>query len=124
MATQKSNTIWFDGQLVPWDEATVHVGAHALHYGSSVFEGIRAYALPDGPAIMCLEEHLDRLWDSARIYRLEIPYSREEIREAMPYLQSPRVEEFIRRYRHREAQRAEPGEQPVRPTELSQRRRS
>jgi branched-chain amino acid aminotransferase len=80
---QKSDKVWFDGQLVPWDQATVHVASHAIHYGSSVFEGIRAYALPDGPAIFRLEEHLDRLWDSCKIYRMEIPYPRAEIRQAI-----------------------------------------
>ena len=52
MALSKSNYIWMDGQLIPWDQATVHVGAHALHYGSSVFEGIRAYETGGGPAIL------------------------------------------------------------------------
>jgi branched-chain amino acid aminotransferase len=83
MAMQKSDKIWLDGQLVPWDQATVHVAAHALHYGSSVFEGIRAYGFPGGPAIFCLEEHLDRLWASSRVYRMEIPFSRAEIRQAI-----------------------------------------
>ncbi len=83
MTMLPSNTIWLDGQLIPWDQATVHVAAHVIHYGSSVFEGIRAYALPDGPAVFCLEEHLDRLWDSCRIYRVEIPYARQEIRQAI-----------------------------------------
>ncbi|MCR4406195.1 MAG: branched-chain amino acid transaminase [Anaerolineae bacterium] len=83
MAMQKSDKIWFDGQLVPWDQATVHVAAHALHYGSSVFEGIRAYELPDGPAVFCLEEHLDRLWSSCKIYRMEVPYTRQAIRQAI-----------------------------------------
>jgi branched-chain amino acid aminotransferase len=80
---QQSDTIWFDGQLIPWDQATVHVAAHAIHYGSSVFEGIRAYALPDGPSVFCLEEHLDRLWNSCKIYRMEIPYTRQAIRQAI-----------------------------------------
>ena len=80
---QKSESIWFDGRMVPWDEATVHVAAHALHYGSSVFEGIRAYELPDGPAVFCLEEHLDRLWASCKVYRLEVPYTRQEVRQAI-----------------------------------------
>jgi len=75
--------IWLDGQLVPWEQATVHVTAHALHYGSSVFEGIRAYALPNGPAVLCLDEHLDRLWGSCKVYRLEIPYDRATIRQAI-----------------------------------------
>lgn len=83
MAAQKSDMIWFDGQLVPWDQATVHVAAHAIHYGSSVFEGIRAYALPDGPAVFCLEEHLDRLWNSSKVYRIEIPYTRQVIHQAI-----------------------------------------
>ena len=80
---KKSEKVWFDGELVPWDQATVHVSAHALQYGSSVFEGIRAYPFPEGPAIFCLEEHLDRLWASCKVYRLEIPYSRAEIRQAI-----------------------------------------
>jgi branched-chain amino acid aminotransferase len=83
MALSKASHIWLDGKLIPWDQATVHVGAHALHYGSSVFEGIRAYDLPDGPAIFCLEPHLDRLWASAKIYRMELPYTRREISQAI-----------------------------------------
>ncbi len=80
---KSSEKVWFDGRLVPWDEATVHVAAHAIHYGSSVFEGIRVYGLPDGPAVFCLDAHLDRLWNSCKVYRLEIPYSRDEIRKAV-----------------------------------------
>jgi branched-chain amino acid aminotransferase len=83
VSTQNPEKVWIDGKLVPWDQATVHVGAHALHYGSAVFEGIRAYPFPEGPAIFRLEEHLDRLWGSCKIYRLEIPYSREEIHQAI-----------------------------------------
>jgi branched-chain amino acid aminotransferase len=83
MVMQTADKIWLDGQLVPWDQATVHVAAHALHYGSSVFEGIRTYALPGGSAVFCPKEHLDRLWASARIYRMEIPYSRQEIWQAI-----------------------------------------
>lgn len=83
MAMSKSEKIWHDGELVPWDEATVHVSAHALQYGSSVFEGIRAYPFPEGPAIFCLEEHLDRLWASCKVYRMEIPYGRADIRQAV-----------------------------------------
>lgn len=83
MAMSKSAKIWYDGELVPWDDATVHVSAHALHYGSSVFEGIRAYPFPEGPAIFCLEEHLDRMWASCKVYRMEIPYSRAEVRQAI-----------------------------------------
>ena len=83
MAMNKSEMIWHDGSLIPWDEATVHVSAHALNYGSSVFEGIRAYRFPQGPAILCLEEHLDRLWASCKIYRMEIPFARDVVRQAI-----------------------------------------
>ena len=83
MAMNKSEMIWHDGSLIPWDEATVHVSAHALNYGSSVFEGIRAYPFPQGPAILCLEEHLDRLWASCKVYRMEIPYTRDVVRQAI-----------------------------------------
>jgi len=83
MAMKKSEKVWLDGELVPWDQATVHVSAHALQYGSSVFEGIRAYPFPEGPAVFCLEEHLDRLWASCKVYRLQIPYSRAEVRQAI-----------------------------------------
>jgi branched-chain amino acid aminotransferase len=82
MALQKSDTIWFDGQLIPWEEATVHVAVHALHYGSSVFEGIRAYETDSGPAIFCLDPHIDRLFNSTKIYRMDVPFSKREIRKA------------------------------------------
>lgn len=71
--------IWFNGKLVPWEKATVHVLAHALHYGSSVFEGIRAYATPRGVAIFRLHDHTRRLFDSAKIYRIQIPFLPEQI---------------------------------------------
>jgi branched-chain amino acid aminotransferase len=80
---QASDKIWFNGQLIPWDQATVHVAAHVLHYGSSVFEGIRAYETGSGPAIFCLGPHIDRLFNSAKIYRMEIPYTKEEIEQAI-----------------------------------------
>jgi branched-chain amino acid aminotransferase len=83
MTIPAADRIWFDGELIPWDEAQVHVAAHVLHYGSSVFEGIRAYKSDKGPAIFCLDPHVDRLFNTAKIYRLEIPYSREEIRQAI-----------------------------------------
>jgi branched-chain amino acid aminotransferase len=66
--------IWFNGKLVPWEKATVHVLAHALHYGSSVFEGIRAYETPRGVAIFRLQDHTRRLFDSAKIYRIHMPF--------------------------------------------------
>jgi branched-chain amino acid aminotransferase len=74
--------IWFDGALVPWDRATVHVSAHALHYGSSVFEGIRCYDGARGPAIFRLADHLERLAFSARIYRLALPFDLAELTRA------------------------------------------
>jgi branched-chain amino acid aminotransferase len=74
--------IWFNGKLVPWDEAKVHVLAHVIHYGSSVFEGMRCYKTRGGPAIFRLDDHLRRLLGSARIYRMEVPYSKEQLVEA------------------------------------------
>src|SRR3954468_4016192 len=74
--------IWFNGKLVPWEQATVHVLTHALHYGSSVFEGLRAYPTPQGVAIFRLGDHTRGLFDSARIYRIAVPYSADEINAA------------------------------------------
>ena len=74
--------IWFNGKLVAWEKATVHVLSHALHYGSSVFEGIRAYATPGGIAIFRLADHTRRLFDSAKIYRIQIPFTPEQISAA------------------------------------------
>jgi branched-chain amino acid aminotransferase len=74
--------IWYDGKLVPWREATTHVLTHSLHYGVSVFEGVRAYPTPQGPAIFRLREHTDRLFGSAHIYRMELPYSRAQLMDA------------------------------------------
>jgi branched-chain amino acid aminotransferase len=71
--------IWFNGKLVAWEKATVHVLAHALHYGSSVFEGIRAYATPSGVAIFRLQDHMRRLFDSAKVYRMQIPFTLEQL---------------------------------------------
>src|SRR5690606_28901692 len=82
MPIKAANYIWSDGHLVPWEQATVHVLAHALHYGSTVFEGVRAYATAGGPVIFRLKDHTRRLFDSARIYRMEIPFSPEEIDDA------------------------------------------
>ncbi len=83
MTISKTDTIWFDGRLIPWDQAQVHVSVHALHYGSSVFEGIRAYETASGPAVFCLGPHVDRLFNSAKVYRMEIPYTKEEIKQAI-----------------------------------------
>ncbi len=75
--------IWMDGELVPWHEAKIHVLSHALHYGSGVFEGIRAYETSRGPAVWHLDEHLKRLYRSAKLYHLEIPYSIEAVTDAV-----------------------------------------
>jgi branched-chain amino acid aminotransferase len=82
MSQQYPEWIWQNGTIKPWPEATVHVMAHALHYGSSVFEGIRSYATPDGAAIFRLTDHLKRLYMSAKIYDIVIPYSIEELAAA------------------------------------------
>lgn len=72
-----------DGKLVDWDNANVHVMTHTLHYGLGVFEGIRCYETPKGPAVFRLDEHVDRLFASAHIFLIEIPYSKDEIKEAI-----------------------------------------
>lgn len=82
MPLKESKYIWHDGQLVPWASATTHVLSHALHYGSSVFEGIRVYKTPDGLAGFRLTDHMRRMFDSAKVYRLEIPFELEELIDA------------------------------------------
>ena len=79
MPLQPSKFIWQDGRMVRWQDAKVHVLTHALHYGSSVFEGIRVYKGPGGPVALRLSDHIGRMFDSARIYYLEIPYGRDEL---------------------------------------------
>ncbi|UYM17969.1 branched-chain amino acid transaminase [Endozoicomonas euniceicola] len=78
----KDGVIWFDGELVPWREAKTHVLTHTLHYGMGVFEGVRAYSTDRGAAIFRLQEHTDRLFRSAHILGMKIPYSKEELLEA------------------------------------------
>jgi branched-chain amino acid aminotransferase len=80
---QKTEKIWMDGKLVDWDDARIHVLTHTLHYGLGVFEGIRCYETEKGPAIFRLDEHVQRLLQSAYIFQMEVPYSEEEIREAV-----------------------------------------
>ncbi len=82
MPINAAKHIWYNGKLVPWEKATVHVLAHALHYGSTVFEGERAYPTPNGPVIFRLKDHTRRLFDSAKIYSIEIPYTQEQISAA------------------------------------------
>jgi branched-chain amino acid aminotransferase len=78
----KSEKIWMDGELVNWDDATIHVLTHTLHYGSGVFEGVRAYATSQGPAVFRLTHHIERLFDSAKIFMIDIPYTVDELVEA------------------------------------------
>jgi branched-chain amino acid aminotransferase len=82
MPIEKTEKIWMDGKLVPWDEARVHVLSHSLHYGSGVFEGIRAYPTASGPAVFRLTDHIDRLLDSAKLIMMDVPYSRDELVDA------------------------------------------
>ena len=74
--------IWHNGEIKPWQDATVHVMAHGLHYGSSVFEGIRVYETPGGSAVFRLTDHLKRMYDSARIYHMPIPYDFDQLHQA------------------------------------------
>lgn len=82
MAKKTAEFIWYNGEIMPWQDAKVHVLSHGLHYGSSVFEGIRVYDTPEGPRVFRLTDHVQRLYDSAKIYRMDIPYSFEETMQA------------------------------------------
>ncbi len=82
MPIVKTEKIWMNGELVDWDDATIHVLTHTLHYGCGVFEGIRAYPTPDGPAVFRLTDHIRRLMDSARIFMMDVPYGLDELVEA------------------------------------------
>ncbi len=79
MSLPKSEKIWMNGELIPWDNAKVHVGSHAIHYASSVFEGVRCYATPRGSAVFRLRPHLERMYNSAKIYRMDIPVPIEKL---------------------------------------------
>ena len=83
MAFDESGKIWFNGNIVDWKNANLHVLSHVVHYGSSVFEGIRCYNTKNGPAVFRLQEHVQRLVNSAKIYRMNIPYSVEELSKAI-----------------------------------------
>jgi branched-chain amino acid aminotransferase len=83
MSFENSKWVWMNGQVIPWANATTHVSAHALHYGSGVFEGMRCYETDEGPAVFRLDAHLDRLYASARAYAIEIPYSQKELTEGV-----------------------------------------
>ena len=79
----RTDKIWRDGELVNWEDATLHVMSHVVHYGSSVFEGIRCYDTPNGGAVFRLREHMRRLLDSARIYRMPLRYTTDELVQAV-----------------------------------------
>jgi branched-chain amino acid aminotransferase len=79
---QPTAKIWMNGELVDWDDARIHVGAHGLHYGTGVFEGIRCYDTPKGPSVFRLGDHMQRLHNSARLIYMELPYSVDELRAA------------------------------------------
>ncbi|MGB8261230.1 MAG: branched-chain amino acid transaminase [Terracidiphilus sp.] len=79
MPIQATSKIWHNGNLIPWEQATIHVMSHVVHYGSSVFEGIRCYGQPQGSAVFRLPEHMQRLLDSAKIYRMDLGYTLEEL---------------------------------------------
>lgn len=92
MSDKLASFVWMNGKMVPWENANIHIGSHVIHYGSAVFEGIRCYKTPMGPRIFRFEDHIRRLEDSARIYRMEIPYSHQELIAAC--LESIRANEF------------------------------
>lgn len=82
MTITPTEVIWMDGEFVPWDQANVHLSVHALHYGSSVFEGIRAYDTQGTASIFCLDEHIRRLYDSCKVYRMDVPFAPDELKQA------------------------------------------
>ena len=85
MASTKplAKKIWLNGKLVSWKNANVHVLTHALHYGSAVFEGIRFYSTPKGPAIFRLDDHINRLFSSASVLDMKVPFTKKQIRKAV-----------------------------------------
>ncbi|MEA3297232.1 MAG: aminotransferase class IV, partial [candidate division Zixibacteria bacterium] len=83
MPFAKSDYIWMNGKMVKWEDAKIHVLSHVVHYGSSVFEGMRTYTTPDGPICFRLRDHSERLLNSAKIYRMPLAYTAEEIDKAI-----------------------------------------
>ena len=79
MGMAKTKYVWMDGKFVDWEDATIHILSHVIHYGTGVFEGLRCYKNPDGPVIFRLQDHTQRLFNSAKIYRMEIPFSQDEL---------------------------------------------
>ena len=82
MAFEKVDKIWMNGQFVNWDDAKIHVLSHVVHYGSSLFEGVRCYNTKKGTAVFRLAEHTKRLFDSCKIYKMKIPYTPEQLNQA------------------------------------------
>ncbi|MBN2265269.1 MAG: branched-chain amino acid transaminase [Candidatus Aminicenantes bacterium] len=79
----ETSLVWKNGRLIPWKEATIHLASHVVHYGSSIFEGLRAYDTPKGTAVFRLRDHTERLFNSCKIYRMDIPYTEDVINEAV-----------------------------------------
>src|ERR1700727_3707148 len=79
MTLQTTKNIWHNGKLIPWEQAQIHVMSHVIHYGSSVFEGIRCYTQPNGAGVFRLPEHMARFVDSAKIYRMPLPYTQDQL---------------------------------------------
>ena len=83
MGFVKAEKIWMNGKLVNWDDAKIHILSHVIHYGSALFEGARCYSTPKGPAVFRLKEHTDRLFNSCKIYRMDIPFTKDQINQAI-----------------------------------------
>ena len=96
MAVKKVEKIWMNGKLINWDDAKIHVLSHVIHYGSSFFEGIRCYKTGQGPAVFRLGDHVKRLIYSARIFRAEIPFTYEQIFDAI--IDTIKTNEDVGRY--------------------------
>ena len=80
---EKNGMVWMNGKIVPWNEANIHLASHVIHYGSSLFEGFRAYDTPKGTAILRNSAHIKRLYNSCKMYRMEIPFTQEEFEKAV-----------------------------------------
>jgi branched-chain amino acid aminotransferase len=83
MPIQATNNIWHNGKLIPWEQANIHVMSHVVHYGSSIFEGIRCYQQKEGASVFRLHEHMQRFLHSGKIYRMELPYTVEQLNAAV-----------------------------------------
>jgi branched-chain amino acid aminotransferase len=83
MASPRSDFVWMNGKLVPWDDAKIHIGSHVIHYASAVFEGVRCYKTPKGSAVFRLDAHTERLFNSAKIYWMDLGYTPEQLNDAI-----------------------------------------